>query len=119
MSLLYNAANGRLLKVQKGINLNKAKDYEIAATPLCLGNISKDWSVDNTKKDKIKQILWDMRYYKLFGFVKQIFNLAMMLFGYNLSSVNLLKCISMNNQECNVRPENVHVNGDELVFFSF
>ena len=58
-----------------------------------------------------------MRYYKLFGFVKQIFNSAMMLFGYNLSSVNPLKCISMNNQECNVRPENVHVNGDELVFF--
>ena len=28
----------------------KAKDSEIVATPLCLGNISKDWSVDNTKK---------------------------------------------------------------------
>ena len=26
----------------------KAKDCEIVATPLCLGNISKDWSVDNT-----------------------------------------------------------------------
>ena len=28
----------------------KAKDSEIVATPLCLGNISKDWSVDNIKK---------------------------------------------------------------------
>ena len=28
----------------------KAKDSEIVATPLCLGNISKDWSVDNMKK---------------------------------------------------------------------
>ena len=28
----------------------KAKDSEIAASPLCLGNISKDWSVDNMKK---------------------------------------------------------------------
>ena len=27
----------------------KAKDSEIVATPLCLGNISKDWSVDNMK----------------------------------------------------------------------
>ena len=25
----------------------KAKDSEIVATPLCLGNISKDWSTDN------------------------------------------------------------------------
>ena len=30
----------------------KAKDSEIVATPLCLGNISKDWSVDNMKKKK-------------------------------------------------------------------
>ena len=28
----------------------KAKDSEIVATPLCLGNISKDFSVDNMKK---------------------------------------------------------------------
>ena len=28
----------------------KAKDYEILATPLCLGKMSKDWSVDNMKK---------------------------------------------------------------------
>ena len=28
----------------------KAKDSEIVATPLCLGNISKDWSVDNMRK---------------------------------------------------------------------
>ena len=28
----------------------KAKDSEIVATPLCLGNISKDWSVDDLKK---------------------------------------------------------------------
>ena len=28
----------------------KAKDSEIVATPLCLGNISKDWSVDNMKR---------------------------------------------------------------------
>ena len=28
----------------------KAKDFEIVAFPLCLGNISKDWSADNMKK---------------------------------------------------------------------
>ena len=28
----------------------KAKDYELVTSPLCLGNISKDWSTDNMKK---------------------------------------------------------------------
>ena len=28
----------------------KAKDSEIAASPLCLGNIWNDWSLDNMKK---------------------------------------------------------------------
>ena len=32
-----------------------------------------------------------------------------MFFG-SLSSVNLLKCVSINNQECTVRPEIVNVN---------
>ena len=32
------------------INKFKAKYYEIVASPLCLGNISKDWSTDNMKK---------------------------------------------------------------------
>ena len=42
-----------------------------------------------------------------------------MFFGCNLSNVNLLKCISLNNQECEVRPEIVNVNSDETVFFLF
>ena len=50
MSLHYNRANSYLFV--KGIEIYKfkAKDSEIVASPLCLGNISKDWSVDNMKK---------------------------------------------------------------------
>ena len=55
----------------------------------------------------------------MFGFVKQTFISAIMFFGCNLSSVNQLKCISMNNQERKVRPEAVNVNKDEPVFFPF
>ena len=55
----------------------------------------------------------------MFGFAKQIFISAMMRFGCNLSSVNPLKCISMNNQECKVRPQIVNVNSDEPLFFPF
>ena len=36
-----------------------------------------------------------------------------------LTRVNLLSCISMNNQECKVRPKIVDVNGDDTVFFPF
>ena len=42
------------------------------------------------------------------------------VFGCNLSNVNPLKCLSINNQECNVSPEIVNVNSYEpLFFFSF
>ena len=34
-----------------------------------------------------------------------------------LTSVNSLRCISMNNQECKVRPQIVNVNGNDPVFF--
>ena len=37
----------------------KAKDSEIAATPLCLGSISKDWSVDNMKKTGFNGHVYD------------------------------------------------------------
>ena len=55
----------------------------------------------------------------MFRFVKKIFVSANIFFGCNLSSVNVLECVSMNNQECKVRPEIVNVNSDEHVFFPF
>ena len=42
-----------------------------------------------------------------------------MFFGCNLSSVNSLKCVLMNNQECKVTPGIVNVNSNEPVFFLF
>ena len=43
----------------------------------------------------------------------------MMFFGCSLPSVNSLKCISVNNQECKVRPQVVNVNSKEPVFFPY
>ena len=37
----------------------------------------------------------------------------------NLSNVNPLKCVSMNNQECKIRPEIVNVNSNKPVSFTF
>ena len=47
LSLHYNGANSYLFVNGKEIHKFKAKDSEIVATPLCLRNISKDWSLDN------------------------------------------------------------------------
>ena len=37
----------------------KAKDSEITPYQLCLGNISKDWSVDNMKKTEFHDYIDD------------------------------------------------------------
>ena len=50
LNLHYNGANSYLFVNGTEIYKFEAKDSEIVATPLCLGNISKDWSVDNMKK---------------------------------------------------------------------
>ena len=44
-----------LLMVQKSISL----DTEIVASPLCLGIISKDFSVDNMKKTRLNGYVYD------------------------------------------------------------
>ena len=50
LHLQYNGANSYLFVNSKEIRKFKAKDSEIVATTLCLGNHSKDWSGDNMKK---------------------------------------------------------------------
>ena len=55
---------------------------------------------------------------KMFEFVKKCFFTGL-TFLSTLTSVNSLSCISMNNQECKVRPQIVNVNSDEPVFYPF
>ena len=47
-----------LLMALKLLNLNQ-KNTEIIPYPLCLGNISKDWSVDNLKKTGFNGFVYD------------------------------------------------------------
>ena len=54
LSLHYNGANSYLFVNGAKIIKFKAKNSEITAHPLCLGNISKNWSVDNMKKTGLK-----------------------------------------------------------------
>ena len=49
-SINFTVTNSYLFVNGTEIYKFTAKDSEIVASPLCLGNISKDWSADNMKK---------------------------------------------------------------------
>ena len=55
----YNGANCYLFVNSTEIIKFKVKDSNINATPLCLGNISKDWSVDNMKGTGLNGYVYD------------------------------------------------------------
>ena len=59
LSLHYNGANSYLFVNGTEIINFKAKDSNIVARPLCLGNISKDWSVDNMKDTGLNGYVYD------------------------------------------------------------
>ena len=59
MSLDYNRTNSYLFVNGTEIIKFKANDSEIAATPSCLENISKDWSVDNMKDTGLNGYVYD------------------------------------------------------------
>ena len=59
LSLHYNGENSYLYVNCTEIIKYKAKDSEIVATPLCLGNISKDFLVDNMKKTGLNRFVYD------------------------------------------------------------
>ena len=59
LSLRYNRGNSYLFVNGTEIIKFKAKDSEIVASPLCLGNISKDWSIDNMKRTGFTGYVYD------------------------------------------------------------
>ena len=59
MILHYNRVNSYIFVSGTEIHKFKAKGYEIVTNPLCLGNISKDWSVDNMKKTRWNEYVYD------------------------------------------------------------
>ena len=58
-SLHYKGANKYLFVNDAEIHKFKAKDSEIVPYPLCLGNVSKDFSVDNMKKTELNGYIYD------------------------------------------------------------
>ena len=54
----------------------------------------------------------------MFGYIKKCFFTGL-AFLWTLTSVNLLSCSSMNNQECRVRPQILNLYRNEPVLFPF
>ena len=117
LSLHYNEANSYLFVNSTEIIKFKAKDSNIVACLLYLGNISNDWSNDNMKKtgftgyvydfsadygivtlDDIKDIQNylknDIVYMKVFSFVKKVFFLGLTVLSSSITDA--LKCVSLN-----------------------
>ena len=59
LSLHYNGANSYLFVNGTEIHKFKAKDSEIIAAQLCLGNISKDWSADDMNRTGFNGYIYD------------------------------------------------------------
>ena len=55
---------------------------------------------------------------KIFKFFKKVFFTGLKILS-SLTNVNLLSCISMNNQKCKAKPQIVNVNSNNPVFYPF
>ena len=55
----------------------------------------------------------------MLGFTKKCFSTAMTFINFNLSNVNSLECVSMNNQECKRRNEIIDLNTNEPMFYPY
>ena len=59
LRLHYNGTNSSLFVNSTKIIKFKTKDSEIVATALSLGNISKDWTVNNMKRTRFNGYVYD------------------------------------------------------------
>ena len=54
---------------------------------------------------------------KIFSFVKKVFVLGLTVLSSSITGA--LNCVSMNNQECKVRPKIVDINSNNPIFYPF
>ena len=55
----------------------------------------------------------------MFGFIKKCFFTAITFINFNLSGVNSLECVLMNNRECKIRTEIISLNTNEPMFYPY
>ena len=54
----------------------------------------------------------------MFRFIKKVFAVAIGFIGFNVNPTPL-KCVSMSNQECKVRPAIMNININEPLFYPY
>ena len=91
LSLHYNGANSYLFVNGTEIYKFKAKDSEILVGPICLGNISKDWSVGNMKRAGFTGYVYDFSVDYLASAVDGIKDIHKCLMEKN----NIVLCLSI------------------------
>ena len=94
----------------------------MVVTPLCLGNISKDWPVDNMKiETRFNDYVYNFSVDYDAIAVEDVLDIHKNLMKKSvcrktilstLAGVNSLRCIWMTNKEYEVRPEIVNVNNN-------
>ena len=52
----------------------------------------------------------------MFGFIKNVFVVAMTFINFNRLNVNSLECVSINNQQCKTRTKTININNNEPVY---
>ena len=55
----------------------------------------------------------------MFGLIKKTFISKVAFLSFNVFNANSLKCVSMNNQECKIRPEIINLKTNESVFHPY
>ena len=55
----------------------------------------------------------------MYRFIKNMFVVAMLFCGCNVLNINPLKCVSMNNQECKVKPKIININSNEPSIYPY
>ena len=55
----------------------------------------------------------------MFGIIKKEFISTLAFFSHNIVLKNSLKCYSLDNRECKIRPEIINVNNKEPIFYPY
>ena len=55
----------------------------------------------------------------MFGVIKKAFISTFAFFNHNILLTNSLKCYSLDNQECKIRPEIISVNNKKPIFYPY
>ena len=116
--LHYNESKSFLFVKATKLNQIKTKNSEVKDYALCLGNISKDFTINNLKKkntikrnckvfrcwrilDIHKYLMKGTWFTAMFELIKKIF--IGLLTGISSTSIHT-KCISLSNQKCMIPP---------------